>query len=147
MTPEARFRINQPAVIGQVIEGEAIVVNLDSGAYYSLDRAGADVWNLIEQGATVQDIISGITARYAGEAPTIRAAVLQLVEGLQQENLIVSDTVSAGPMPAEILSDGDKPLFQVPVLHKYTDMAELLLLDPIHDVGEMGWPQTDPARE
>jgi hypothetical protein len=29
-----------------------------------------------------------------------------------------------------------------PKLEKYTDMEDLLLLDPIHDVQEVGWPQT-----
>jgi hypothetical protein len=28
----------------------------------------------------------------------------------------------------------------VPLLRKYTDMRDLLLLDPIHDVDEQGWP-------
>ena len=142
-----RFRINQPVVIGQVIEGEAIIVNLDSGAYYSLDHAGGDVWSLIEQGATVEETLGGIAARYAGEAAAIRAAVLQLIEELQQEKLIVPDAPGAAPLPTENLSVGDKPPFQPPVLHKYTDMAELLLLDPIHDVLETGWPQTDSARK
>jgi hypothetical protein len=32
-----------------------------------------------------------------------------------------------------------------PVLEKYTDMQELLLLDPIHDVEEAGWPKARPA--
>jgi hypothetical protein len=31
-------------------------------------------------------------------------------------------------------------------LHKYTDMEELLLLDPIHDVDETGWPNKSPER-
>ena len=32
-----------------------------------------------------------------------------------------------------------------PVLEKYTDMQELLLLDPIHDVEEAGWPKAKPG--
>jgi hypothetical protein len=27
------------------------------------------------------------------------------------------------------------------VLERYTDMQELLLLDPIHDVDQTGWPR------
>jgi hypothetical protein len=73
--------------------------------------------------------------------------VLQLIEELQQEKLIVPDAPGAAPLPTENLSVGDKPPFQSPVLHKYTDMAGLLLLDPIHDVLETGWPQTDSARK
>jgi hypothetical protein len=40
--------------------------------------------------------------------------------------------------------EGDRPVFGQPVLEKFTDMADLLLLDPIHEVGEAGWPQRAP---
>jgi hypothetical protein len=33
----------------------------------------------------------------------------------------------------------------VPVLNKYTDMQDLLLLDPIHEVDERGWPNSVEA--
>jgi hypothetical protein len=35
---------------------------------------------------------------------------------------------------------GELP-FVAPVLDKYTDMQELLLLDPIHEVDASGWPK------
>lgn len=35
----------------------------------------------------------------------------------------------------------DKLHFEEPIFHKYTDMEDLLLLDPIHDVDETGWPK------
>ena len=34
--------------------------------------------------------------------------------------------------------------FEAPILHKYTDMQDLLLLDPIHEVDEAGWPSVKP---
>ncbi len=30
--------------------------------------------------------------------------------------------------------------YEEPKLGKHTDMQELLLLDPVHEVGETGWP-------
>jgi hypothetical protein len=30
--------------------------------------------------------------------------------------------------------------FQPPTLRKYTDMQDLLLIDPIHEVDDLGWP-------
>ncbi len=35
--------------------------------------------------------------------------------------------------------------FAPPRLQRYTDMQDLLLLDPIHDVDEVGWPVASPA--
>jgi hypothetical protein len=40
------------------------------------------------------------------------------------------------PLPADVLPAA----FVAPVLHKHTDMQDLLLLDPIHEVDETGWP-------
>ena len=41
----------------------------------------------------------------------------------------------------------NKPL-AAPVLNKYSDMQDLLLLDPIHDVDEeAGWPTNKPNLE
>jgi hypothetical protein len=30
--------------------------------------------------------------------------------------------------------------YQAPILEKFTDLATMLLLDPVHDVNEEGWP-------
>jgi hypothetical protein len=37
--------------------------------------------------------------------------------------------------------------YKIPVLNKYTDMQELLLLDPIHDVNAQGWPESPESSD
>ena len=49
----ARYRINSPPVIHQTLDGEVIVVNLDTGTYYSLVGTGAAIWDAVERGASV----------------------------------------------------------------------------------------------
>ncbi len=34
--------------------------------------------------------------------------------------------------------------FEPPKLAKYTNMSDLLMLDPVHDVDEQGWPNRKP---
>ena len=36
--------------------------------------------------------------------------------------------------------DAPKPAFDPPRLEKYSDMQDYLLIDPIHEVDEPGWP-------
>ena len=48
-----RYRINYPQVINETIDGEAIIINLVTGSYYSLDKTGAEVWELIERSLAV----------------------------------------------------------------------------------------------
>ncbi len=141
-----RFRINSPKIIFETIDGETVIVNLDSGNYFSLDRVGVDIWALIGANAPLHRIIDDIASRYIGEQKEIEEAVHQFMNALQQDALIVTDESersrneeSPGTLDG-IEQSKERCNFEVPVLHKYTDMQDLLLLDPIHDVDETGWP-------
>ncbi len=147
MNAGQRYRINQPAVIAEVIDGEAIVVNLDSGAYYSLRGSACAIWELFAAQLTAADVTAAMTARFTGSPAVIEAGVKTLLEELVGEQLL-TPAVDAHPVPLPQPANGHAvhPPFEPPMLEKFTDMADLLLLDPIHEVGEMGWPQAAPTR-
>jgi len=138
------FRVNAPQVIHENIDGEVVLINLDKGLYYSTDQVGAEVWGLIEAGRSVQEVYEAIRARYAGEAGEIERAVHDFLSQLQAEELIVAASAPEIARPEahspHAGSATARAPFHVPVLNKYTDMKDMLLLDPIHDVEESGWP-------
>ena len=80
MSSAVRFRVNQPDVIFEVFDDEVVIVNLDSGNYYSLNKTGPEVWRSISQGATVEEIIESMTREYEEDGVEIETAVKQLVE-------------------------------------------------------------------
>jgi hypothetical protein len=135
-------KINHPHVISEVIDGEAIIVNLESGAYFSLRGTGGFIWNLIEQKAAIDAIHLQLVAQYDGNPKIIESDMAGLVDELEMEKLItILPLENALPMSSvSVLRPEKRLFFEKPVLAKYTDMAELLLLDPIHDVEEIGWP-------
>lgn len=143
-----RFRVNTPTVTHETIDGEAVIINLDSGNYYSLVEVGSFIWGLIENGASASEVQNLVAQNYQGSATDIDRAVQELWVQLQQENLIVPvDGVFDLTATDQAMSSNnghDKPSFKTPSLHKYSDMQELLLLDPIHDVDEAGWPKPNP---
>jgi len=138
------FRVNAPNVIHEIIDGEAVVVNLQTGSYYSIDKIGALVWEYVEKGLSLGEIVDIVARRYDGEPGAIDEGIRRLFGRLQEEGLIAPlDARPAGnghTVAIDTGSDGTKAPFEPPVLHKYTDMEDLLLLDPIHDVDETGWP-------
>jgi hypothetical protein len=137
------FRINTPTVIHETIDDEVVIIDFDSGSYYSLDKVGADIWNLLQDGAAVTEIVQEVARRYEGRRVDIEEAVNRLIAELQQENIIVSDGVREPERfeeSVQISLETEKLSFEAPALQKYTDMQELLLLDPIHEVDEAGWP-------
>ena len=50
MVNDPTHRINSPPITHQVIDGEVILVNVETGVYYSLRDAGAEIWGLVERG-------------------------------------------------------------------------------------------------
>jgi len=63
-----------------------------------------------------------------------------LADLLQEQLLVAADEQQLAAPPLERHGAGSRPPFQMPVVERYTDMADLLLLDPIHDVNAEGWP-------
>lgn len=140
------FRINSPKVIHETIDGETVIVNLDSGNYYSLDAVGADIWASVGKGVSVGHIIEEISGRYRAEREEIHRTVRLFVNELLQEALIsplepgAAGSTAAHETPVtNAPADGLRP-FTAPTLQMYNDMQDLLLLDPIHEVDETGWP-------
>ena len=142
-----RFRVNAPTVTHEIIDGEAVIINLDSGSYYSLVGVGAKVWDLLYQRAELNEIVTAIANTHDGDAAEIERAVKELIVQLRAEDLVMPDESETPLTQFSAVPNGNghqKPLFQAPVLQKFTDMQELLLLDPIHDVDDMGWPKPNP---
>lgn len=144
ITRSTRFKVNRPNVVSETIDEEVVIVNLSTGNYYSLTKAGADLWTLIEANATLQEAVEWLGFHYEGELIEIETSATQLFEQLQQDGLILpvqsNELGEIKKLDIKRPQSLAKPKFEVPDLQKYTDMDDLLLLDPIHDVDESGWP-------
>jgi hypothetical protein len=140
-----RFRVNSPRVMHETIEGEVIVIDLTTGSYFSLRDASAEIWREIEVGASEPQIGAALERRYDGSRDEILAGVGRLLDELAAEGLI-EPTDAGGEAPevaaAATPSANGRIPFQAPVLEKHSDMQDLILLDPVHEVGPQGWPHT-----
>jgi hypothetical protein len=136
--------VNEPAVISETIDGETVIINLRTGSYYSLKYSGATVWSALQQGGSVAEIAHVVRAKFDTDGQDIDGEIGELVEKLLKEDLIRS-SLDASSLQADTgSSSGSPPYYQKPVLEKFTDMEAMLLLDPVHDVSEQGWPYLPP---
>lgn len=144
----ARFRVNSPAVIHQTFESEVVIVNLETGDYFSLRGSGADIWDRIVRRLSEDEIVADLLR--PGEARVgreeIEEGVRVLCGELRREGLIVSAEAQGADAPgaesgAPARASARCRPYERPVFEKFTDMRELLLLDPIHELDEMGWPK------
>ena len=144
MALSARFRLNDKQVVFERFDDEVLAINLETGTYYSLPNLSAQIWNWLLDGADVQAVKDVLLASYDGDAGTIEAAFTQFVDKLRQDALIVPDEAVELNAPINIAAGVAKKPFTDPVIEIYTDLQDLLLLDPIHDVDDRGWPVFTP---
>lgn len=118
----AEYRIRTPQVVHETVDDEVVAIDFDTGRYYSLRGPAAEVWTALgDDSRPAADVATNPTG-----GP---AAVAAFLDQLVEEGLIER----TGP-PSEASDPG--PL----VFERYSDMEELILLDPVHDVSEAGWP-------
>jgi len=146
MAAEKWYRVNKPSVIQEVLDGEAVIVNLTTGSYYSTDQSGATIWSLLAQGTTVPDIVAHLRRHHTDIPNDVDELVKRWLDVLESESLVVGEpveqaTATQGPAGVALEEGKTKTPFMEPKIEKYTDMEDLLLLDPIHDVQETGWPR------
>jgi hypothetical protein len=144
-----RLAVDESRVVYEILEDEIVVVNLDSGHYYILDGTAAAIWRQLVAGQTPAEVANALSVRYPADGATIRDAIGRFVEELIGEDLLAASD-SAAPAPGEggaAGAGGLGPSFVPPVLNRYTDMAKLIQMDPIHDFDETGWPRRPIPRD
>jgi hypothetical protein len=136
-----RYRVNSPQVISETVGGETIIVNLASGHYFSLQGTAVDVWKGLERGDQAESIVLGLEQRYQANDGEIGTAVQKLLEDFAAAELIVEDAEVNGAgtsTPSEAV--GERVPFVPPTFSTFTDMQDIILLDPVHEVDTRGWP-------
>jgi hypothetical protein len=140
--PDAVFEVNEPMVISETIDGETIIINLSSGTYYNLKHSGATIWAGIQQSGGLAAIATMLRSRFEVGGEDVEHEISALVERLVAEDLIRPKVGEAAPLTLSATSEGEgRTSFLAPLLDKFTDMEAMLLLDPVHDVDEEGWPR------
>jgi hypothetical protein len=142
----SRLRVNTPLVASQIIDGEAVLIHFETGCYYSAGRGGAEVLRLLEAGLDLGQIVEDLADRYAAPGD-VREDVFDFVGRLVEEGLVADAPPRDAGTPAVAPADSRPVLEEAPGLEKYTDLEDLLLLDPIHDADEAGWPVAKPGPE
>ncbi|MEE8593297.1 MAG: PqqD family protein [Candidatus Bipolaricaulota bacterium] len=132
LDPDTQVRLNKEDVAAKVLDGEAIMINLAQGTYYSLDEVGTLVWELIEREHTLGYIVEVITQRFEVPLETAEIDVQRLVEEMLEEGIVMRDAEKVSQVAAPPVSEPGvrKLTYQPPEFSIYRDMADLLALEP-----------------
>jgi hypothetical protein len=68
--------------------GEAILVDLNTTKYYQLNETGALIWRGLENGSTIEDIVSEMQTVYDVSSEHALASVEKLLLSLESNKLV-----------------------------------------------------------
>lgn len=135
-----RLKVNPAQVVHETIDGETILIHLGTGTYYSLDGLAGEVWAAVLDELSSAEIVAGALDAYDADAGLVEGTVAGFVRELILEGLVAEEESSLDDA-SRVGTFTSVAAFSPPVLHKYTDMQEFMLVDPIHDVeAAAGWP-------
>lgn len=136
----SRYRLNEPDVSAEVFDEEVLAINLKTGHYHSLRESGVVLWQALMQGHTAEEAAAALSGAFPEAAEAAATEARTYIQKLEEDGLIVPSSETAPPTgPLEIPTKGT---YASPLIESYTDMQELLLIDPIHEVDVYtGWPQ------
>jgi len=134
------YKINESKAISETIDGETIIINLETGYYYSVNKTATIIWNEFQENNSFKNILKYFLDHYEVDKDTAEKSITEILGLLLKDELILELDSDISPnitgSPANIV----KGTFIIPKIEKYDDMAGALLADPIHDVNEEGWP-------
>lgn len=123
-------------IVAEEFDNEIVLIDVERGLYFSLQGAAIDLWRAFSIERSVGDVLKAFGAQVVGaDHPA-----LQDIIGKMEENGLLTATAhqpAASSVPIRFLS----LLFVAPVLEVYSDLAELIAIDPVHEVdAASGWP-------
>lgn len=81
------FKLNSDVSV-RVLENEAVLLNVRTGAYFGLNKVGTVIWQLYGEGKTVADVANNLCVRYGIPSERATADVQALTEKLLEKDLL-----------------------------------------------------------
>jgi hypothetical protein len=77
-----------PDVVSRDLEGETVILNLDSGVYFGLDAVGTTIWNRLRERSSLRDVLSDVLLEYDVPVDVATTDLLRIAGELVSKGLV-----------------------------------------------------------
>ena len=95
MPMDNKYAIDKRNVTYRIIDGDAVILNLDNGHYYSLNGIGTRIWEAMEKGAGLSETVGSLSEEYGVAHKEVEKDAAELVRDLEKEGLIINSSSGA----------------------------------------------------
>ena len=131
------YKHNDEHVAAEEFDGEFVLINFSRGTYFSLRHAAVDVWRQFRTGANPIQVEERICDRFSltddGDGAELKRCIQVLID---------QDLLCEVEAPGAAVEEWSSPVWAAPAIEVYSDLQDLIVLDPVHEVDHStGWPR------
>jgi len=82
-----------PTAISSDLDGESVILDMESGKYHSLDTTGTRVWELLEDKISFNDIVLKLMSEYSVEGQQCTTDVKEFINQLIDLGLVETENL------------------------------------------------------
>ncbi len=75
-------------ILFREMQGEAVLLNIETGIYFGLDASGTATWNLMQKQKNIGKILNLLLLEYEIDPKTCREDLLKFISNLEKNGLI-----------------------------------------------------------
>lgn len=80
--------VRQEDVLASIVEGELVMMNIQSDSFYGANAVGTRIWELLEQPLTVAQLCSLLQEEFDVDDQTCQQDVLPFIQKIIDEKLV-----------------------------------------------------------
>lgn len=77
-----------PDVVFRELEGESVLLNLETGIYFGLNTTGTRMWRLIEEHHLLEPVLAALEREFDAPRPRLETELLAWVSQLEDKGLL-----------------------------------------------------------
>ena len=75
-------------VFAQEVDGEMVLLDMNSEEYFGLDSVGTDIWQAIEEKRRLKNVLEVLLTQYDVEEEVLKSDLIAFVEKLQERGFV-----------------------------------------------------------
>ena len=133
------FKIRIEDVAYDIADDNVLIINLRTGSYFHLTDVATRIWIMLVASKSLAEIAGELLSTFDVSLEIVSIELQRFTEALEKESLI-SLVQNSDEYNTELKVAVGYAKFVAPELKIFTDLQEFLLLDPIHEISNLGLP-------
>jgi len=123
-------------IVADDFEDEMVLIDVHKGLYFSMRGSAKEIWKAFKDSQSRSALLGRLADQHGEDS---LQSINQAIDRMVEHELLISGPPPKNGVP--VLHGLTVSAFIAPIVDVFTDMAELIAIDPVHEVDEAaGWP-------